>query len=89
MTKGWTEGKAATPPAWPVALRPWVVVARAEPEQGLNVSRLPPATKRAKWDEIRRHQPELAALLKDSNFQSLIKAFDAEVFIDTEDASAP
>ena len=84
MAKGWQEEKDATPPAWPAPRPAWLQIAKAEPVTGLNLSRLPPAEKRAKWDEIRHTQPELAALLKDPTLQALIKTFDAEVLIEND-----
>ena len=71
-------------PIWPA---PWPPesVGTYRPGRELNISRLPPESKRAKWTEIQREQPELAALLKNVDTQALIKAFDADVLIAIEE----
>lgn len=72
-------------PNWPAPLPPEVEVAKAEPVRGLNLSQLAPEEKRAKWAEIRRERPELAALLSDPAFQALRETFDADIYIDEDE----
>lgn len=71
-------------PTWP---KPWPpeLIGTYRPDRALNLSRLSPAEKRDKWAEIQREQPELAALLKSKNVQTLIKAFNAEVLVQPEE----
>lgn len=71
-------------PTWP---KPWPpeLIGTYRPDRALNLSRLLPTEKRDKWAEIRREQPELAALLKDQNVQALIKAFNAEVLVENQE----
>jgi len=47
-----------------------------------NLSRLPPAEKRAAWARIKEENPALAELLQSEEVQALIRTFDAEVWVD-------
>lgn len=71
-------------PVWP---KPWPpgAVGTYRPERALNLSQLAPEAKRAKWAEIKRDQPNLAALLTDPAFRALAAAFDADVLIEIDD----
>lgn len=71
-------------PVWP---RPWPpeMVGTYRPDRELNLSQLPPEAKQAKWAEIQRDQPDLAALLKNPAFQALAAAFNADVLIEIDD----
>lgn len=57
---------------------------RPEDEGLVNISRLPPAQKRAAWEAIQRDRPALAELLQEENFQALREAFDADVCVDAD-----
>jgi hypothetical protein len=49
------------------------------PQPRLNLSILTPADKRQVWAHLKRHHPELAALLKQPELQTLIHQFDATI----------
>ncbi len=48
----------------------------------VNLSRLPPAEKRAAWERIKKDRPALASLLQSEEVQALIRTFNAEVWVD-------
>lgn len=71
-------------PNWPAPLPKDIEIRTYQPEHRLNLSRLEPEQKRAKWAEIQRQQPALAQLLGDPNLQALRQAFGADIYIEEE-----
>lgn len=67
---------------WPLAIPTGYVDSRREE---LNLSRLDAVEKRLVWDCVQRSRPKLAALLRDSTFQSMCKTFGADVILDMND----
>ena len=54
----------------------------------INLSRLAPDRKRKVWENIKVKNPALANLYQDFDFQSLVKAFDAQILVKLDDLHA-
>lgn len=67
---------------------PFVQVYEHDGHRRINLSRLPPETKRRLWEEIKRTQPALAALISSPRVVETLATFSGEIWIEDPESAA-